>query len=233
MRNRTSLILILLIFMVASLMMTACVRPYPGSEAAASQPTPNPADIQPIEIPQEPVPLPELPVEEVELGESEEVVVEPTEVPPEPVEPTAEPPTETTHTVVAGDTLFKIALDNGVTVDEIAAANGITDVDSLEIGVILIIPVPGAAAQPEAEESEQPATAEEQAAAGETEQEQVPATEETTAAPDGAHVVQLGDNLYRIGLKYGCSVEQIALHNGIINPNRISVGQQIQIPNCN
>lgn len=238
MQNRTSLIWILLIMVVTSLMMTACVRPYPGSEASAAQPTPDPVDSQPVEIPQEPVTIPDAPVEEVAPEEPAESVVDPTPPPPETTEPTAEPPTETTHTIVAGDTLFKIALDNNVTVDEIAAANGITDVNSLEIGVVLVIPVPGATTQPETGDAEQPADTEDQQTEDqqvveETEQEQDAAPEEPATAQAGVHVVQPGDNLYRIGLKYGCSVEQIAKHNGIATPNRISVGMEIQIPNCN
>jgi LysM repeat protein len=46
-------------------------------------------------------------------------------------------------------------------------------------------------------------------------------------------VIQPGDNLFRIGLKYGCTVEQIARHNGITTPNRVAVGLEIEIPDCN
>ena len=55
-----------------------------------------------------------------------------------------------------------------------------------------------------------------------------------TAAPSGEtiHVVQAGENLYRIGLRYGCTPEQLAAHNSIPNVNVISVGQEIRIPAC-
>lgn len=55
-----------------------------------------------------------------------------------------------------------------------------------------------------------------------------------TAAPGGEtiHVVQAGENLFRIGLRYGCTPEQLAAHNNIPNVNVISVGQQIRIPVC-
>ncbi len=49
-----------------------------------------------------------------------------------------------TYTVVAGDTLFVIAQRFGVSLDELVAANGITNPDRLEIGQVLIIPTPGA-----------------------------------------------------------------------------------------
>jgi LysM repeat protein len=44
------------------------------------------------------------------------------------------------------------------------------------------------------------------------------------------HVVQVGENLFRIALKYGTTVEAIAAANGIVNPNRIYEGQQLLIP---
>lgn len=44
------------------------------------------------------------------------------------------------------------------------------------------------------------------------------------------HVVQAGENLYRIGLRYGVSWPQIAAANGIPSPYRINVGQVLIIP---
>jgi len=53
-----------------------------------------------------------------------------------------------------------------------------------------------------------------------------------TTAPSGekTHVVQPGENLYRISLYYGTSYESVAAANGIINPDLISVGQRLTIP---
>ena len=44
------------------------------------------------------------------------------------------------------------------------------------------------------------------------------------------HVVQPGENLFRIGLRYGVSALAIASANGIANPNFIHVGQRLTIP---
>jgi LysM repeat protein len=47
------------------------------------------------------------------------------------------------------------------------------------------------------------------------------------------HVVQQGENLFRIGLRYGCPYQTLAAYNGIPNPHYIYLGQQIRIPaNC-
>ena len=44
------------------------------------------------------------------------------------------------------------------------------------------------------------------------------------------HVVQWGENLYRIAIRYGTTVEAIANANGIVNPHRIYAGQRLVIP---
>lgn len=44
------------------------------------------------------------------------------------------------------------------------------------------------------------------------------------------HVVQRGENLYRIALKYELTIDQIAKVNGIVNTNNLEVGQRLLIP---
>jgi LysM repeat protein len=44
------------------------------------------------------------------------------------------------------------------------------------------------------------------------------------------HIVQPGENLFRIAMRYGTSVQAIAMANGLPNPNRIFVGQRLFIP---
>jgi murein DD-endopeptidase MepM/ murein hydrolase activator NlpD len=60
---------------------------------------------------------------------------------------TPEPPT---HTVVRGDTLSRIAKDQGCTVDELRQWNGISG-DLIEVGQVLIVGAPGTEAPPEPE----------------------------------------------------------------------------------
>jgi LysM repeat protein len=52
---------------------------------------------------------------------------------------------------------------------------------------------------------------------------------ETLGAPV-VHVVQRGENLFRIALRYNTTVEAIAAANGIHNPRLIYVGQKLTIP---
>lgn len=44
------------------------------------------------------------------------------------------------------------------------------------------------------------------------------------------HVVQRGENLFRIALHYGLTTEELAQLNGITNPNSIQVGQRLLVP---
>ncbi len=59
----------------------------------------------------------------------------------------------------------------------------------------------------------------------------IPATATPTPPPTGEvkHTVQPGENLFRIALRYGTTVDAIASANGIANPAMIYVGQELTI----
>ncbi len=62
-----------------------------------------------------------------------------------------------------------------------------------------------------------------------------PANANTTLAVNAnscIHIVQLGDTLYSIAITYNTTVTTLATINNIQDYNVISVGQQINIPNC-
>ena len=61
-----------------------------------------------------------------------------------------------------------------------------------------------------------------------TAQENAPLTESIPGVT--IHVVQRGENLYRIALRYGRSIDEIARMNGITNPGNILVGQRLLVP---
>ncbi len=98
-----------------------------------------------------------------------------------------------------------------------------------------------ASPRPEEEAEEETAEAEEtEAEAEETEAEEAETEGAEETVTEGAveeeateprtHVVQPGENLYRIGLQYGISWVVLAEANNITNPNRIVVGQELTIP---
>jgi len=133
------------------------------------------------------------------------------------------------YEVQSGDTLVSIALQYDVSVEDIASASGLLDVDVLEVGQRLVIPIEEFVPEEAAEETPAEAPAE----ASEVTLESAPAPEQPAAEEqtDQIHVVQLGDNLYRIGLLYGCSHQELANYNKMANPDYLDVGDEVRIPN--
>ena len=140
-----------------------------------------------------------------------------------PSEPQPEP---LIYEVKSGDTLVSIALQYDVTVEEIAQASGLTNVDVLDVGQRLVIPIAADYVAPEEVEEEEPAEVVEEAPA-EAADEQTSSLEQA----DQIHTVATGENLYRIGLLYGCSHVELANYNNLANPDYIDVGDEIRIPN--
>ncbi len=127
-----------------------------------------------------------------------------------PVPATSTPvpqPTPTTpaqafpYVVQAGDTLSSIADKFNTTVAVLKALNNLES-DSVTAGQTLIIPGTPPAATP-------------------------------TTAPTAqkiTYVVKAGDNLFRIGLRFGVPWQTIARANGIVNPANLQIGQVLVIP---
>ncbi|VAW42805.1 Membrane-bound lytic murein transglycosylase D precursor [hydrothermal vent metagenome] len=109
-----------------------------------------------------------------------------------------------THTVAAGENLFRIGLKYNLPWVDIANENNLANPHILSVGQELKLP--GATTTtPSPEPTPSPQT-------------------ETT------YIVKAGDNLYRIGLSYGISWVQIAEANGLDSPNMIVVGSELKIP---
>ena len=54
--------------------------------------------------------------------------------------------------------------------------------------------------------------------------------QEDTSGESTIHVVQAGENVYRISLQYGVTIDAIRVANNLADVNRIYVGQQLTIP---
>lgn len=187
-----------------------------GKTALATQPTATPTSTF-SELTGSPEPSPEAspaPGTDEAGVEATDTPVPPTTTPvAEAAESTAdaEEATETTtvtsvegitYVVRWGDTLFSISYQYGTTVDAIKEANGLTS-DLIIVGQELIIPV-DAVSPPE--------------------------TIPPSTGHPSVHIVQPGENLFRISLRYGTTVDAIAKANNIVNPWFIYVGQELKIP---
>ena len=157
--------------------------------------------------------------EEIEVAEPAPTTIKPAEQPkakPEPKQKeqpkTKEQPKKrnhshdadiiTKHTVRSGESLYKIATDNGITVDELKAANNLTN-DAVKAGQTLVIPAKGEAAKHAAAAKPEPKTSK--------------------------YTVRKGDNLGKIAAKHGITVDQLKELNNLTD-NNIMVGQSIVVP---
>ncbi len=102
----------------------------------------------------------------------------------------------TIHIVQRGETLYRIALAHGTSVEAITQTNSLSDATSIQAGQRLIIP-----------------------------SSLVNATIPTT----GQHLVQPGESLAHIALRYGSTTDIIAALNNIVNPAQIFVGQSLDV----
>ncbi|NDJ84598.1 MAG: LysM peptidoglycan-binding domain-containing protein, partial [Chloroflexi bacterium] len=122
------------------------------------------------------------------------------------------------HTVQSGENLFRIALRYGLTVDTLAAANGITDPTRIYAGQQLVIPG-SAPLEPANEPSEPP-----------SDQQADPAP--SSGAAPIYHIVQRGQTLAAIGRQYGVAWGDLASWNSITDPNQIYAGQRLVVNNA-
>ena len=100
-----------------------------------------------------------------------------------------------------GDTLSQIALEQGVSLDQLVAWNAIVDPDRIFVGQRLRV----------ANEPDQPAA-------------------QAASAPTArVHVVRSGENLTFIARRYGTSIAAIVAANRIADPSYLQVGQRLTI----
>lgn len=123
------------------------------------------------------------------------------------------------HQVVAGENLFRLSLRYGVSVNDIARASGITNINLIVVDDRLVIPGCGTTGVTP------PPTV--PAVAGDV----LEGTPGGTGSTGGrVHVVQQYQTLFEISLLYGVSVNAIAAANGITNINLIYINQELIIP---
>ena len=120
------------------------------------------------------------------------------------------------HVVQSGETIWRIAQANGLTVDQLMQMNGLSS-QSLYVGQRLN--VSGAKVN---------RTTESQTPIRNTQNTQLTASETTTN--QGTYTVKANDNLYRIALNHGVSLASLKAANHL-SGNNLLVGQTLVIPN--
>lgn len=123
----------------------------------------------------------------------------------------------TGHIVAKGETLSHIARRYGLTVSDIAATNGITNIHYVREGRSLTIgaPAPTRGIQPVPIAASLPTP--------------VPPPA-SVAAMFGVHAVVNGETLSGIAKRYATTVSELASANNIVNVNTVRIGTQLMIP---
>jgi lipoprotein-anchoring transpeptidase ErfK/SrfK len=118
-----------------------------------------------------------------------------------------------THVVQPGEDIFSIGARYGASVPAIMLANKLPNLD-LAVGQSLVIP-PATLVDPAVPVAPPPSAP------------------QGPGVQDGAmtHVVAPGENLFRISLRYGLTVQALMWANGLSNPHLVYVGQRLVIPN--
>lgn len=127
-------------------------------------------------------------------------------------------PQDDTYTVQPGDTLNRIAAQFNTTVGALVQLNGIANPNRIFSGQVLNLPVQGGTSDEPVVE----ATTESQPNIVPTPT-QAPVVQET-------YTVQPGDTLFRLALRFGVNIVDLAQENNITNYNRIFIGQVLRIP---
>ena len=153
------------------------------------------------------------------------------------------------YTVKSGDTLWKIANANQVSVDALKAANNLTS-NSLTIGQVLKIPSSGVTDQPSGNTyvvksgdslykiaNQFNTTVSElqrlnNLSSNTLQIGQVLKLPSSTPVGGNTYVVKSGDSLYKIANQFGVSVSAIMNANNLSNSN-LSIGQKLIIPKSN
>ncbi len=171
--------------------------------------------------------------------EATQEVVEETATPAPEVteEPASEPTEETeledepvagdgTYVVRAGDTLYRIAVNNGTTVDVLSQLNNITNPALIFTGQQLVLPVDGEVVVVTTPEPTEELAAE----ATEEPTDDVSDESDAETAAGDSYVVQPGDTLYSIAVSNNTTMAVLQTLNNIANVNLIFAGQRLILP---
>jgi len=111
---------------------------------------------------------------------------------------------QSVYTVRSGDTLWKIADQHGMTLEQLRAVNTMSDTNKLLVGQTLIISQAPVVASPTPSLSDNNGTLE-------------------------WYVVRPGDSLYGIGRKFESSVADLLAWNHLANADTLQIGQKLRL----
>jgi len=165
-------------------------------------------------------------------------ITTPTPLPTQPIDPTPTEPAQPEagvdvddsclYVVQRGDNLYRIAVNNNTTIDDLVAINPGLNPNLIFEGDEIILPDcdPDETA---AEEPEDPAD-EETTSDDEADSDDEGDTTVVGTPGELVHVVASGETLSTIAQRYDVTIASIIEANQLADPNRLSVGQELVIP---
>jgi LysM repeat protein len=125
--------------------------------------------------------------------------------------------TTKTHVVKVGETFAKIAVNNGLSVEELEEANGLKSAVALRVGQEIRIPTKAAAKTAEMHKTADAKTAADVSA--------------KHAKDTGElYTVVKGENPVAIAKRFGVSYDELLKLNKIDDPKKLQIGQKLRIP---
>ncbi|MFT8902204.1 LysM peptidoglycan-binding domain-containing protein, partial [Liquorilactobacillus nagelii] len=112
--------------------------------------------------------------------------------------------TNGSYTIKSGDTLYQIAIANGISVSQLASLNNISDPNEVYVGQVLKLSGSSSSSKTTTSSSSKSSTT------------------------NSSYTIKSGDTLYEIALAHGMSYSQLAAINNISNANEIYVGQTLK-----
>jgi lysozyme len=111
--------------------------------------------------------------------------------------------TSGSYTIKSGDTLYQIAIANGLSVSQLASLNNISDPNEVYVGQVLKL-------------------------SGSSSSSKTTTSSSSKSTTSSSYTIKSGDTLYEIALEHGMSYSQLAALNNISNANEIYVGQTLK-----
>lgn len=150
----------------------------------------------------------------------------PTPTPTPSPSPTFVPGSNCVHEVRTGENVYRLSLRYGVLVNDIARANGLSDANVIIVGDMLTIPNCGTTGVTPPPTSTPRASATPVGGGGTTDN-----TVTNPSVGGRTYVVQQGETLFEISLRFGVTVEGIMAANpDITDPNFVLMNTEIFVP---
>jgi LysM repeat protein len=158
----------------------------------------------------------------------------------EPATPAKSQETQTTYTVVAGDTLKRIASKFSTSIESLEKANNLTSTSILKVGQTLVVGSSAKAAAAPAQAAESTAKAAPTPAvvakappvkpAAVQEKVEAKPLEKPQTTEEKSYVVAKGDNPYSLAKKFNTTQAALMKANNIDDPKKLKIGQKLIIP---